>query len=198
MSRIIMWSICLFVAMIFISVRSVAEVTADNLLCSSVSSTNIRNSTINEIKFEDGKACTSDDPALPNQCDWEHEISRDEIPRPISGKEVRLVIVRSNHKTGSGAWDTLLVFDCFNGIMKNIFEKKYLYGVGIKKNTDRILILISGNWRPKDPQCCPSQEKHETYRWNSSENTYKLARFSKKTEKRAPDCVQELHPTPLQ
>jgi hypothetical protein len=173
-SRTIVWSIFLFVAIVSISVRSMAEVTSDDLLCSSVSSTNIRNSTINEIKFDEGKACTSDDPALPNQCDWEHEISRDEILRPVSGREVRLVVLNSNHKTGSGAWDTLIAFDCLNGIMKKIFEKKYLYGVRIEKNTDRELILTSGNWQPKDPQCCPSQEKHETYRWSANKNTYIL------------------------
>lgn len=147
---------------------------SESIPCSSISSIDLQNATINKIKFVAGEACTSDSAELPDQCDWEHEISSDEILRPISGKEVRLAILHSNHKTGSGAYDTVFVFDCLNGSMRNIFENKYLYGVKIKKYTEGEFILTSGDWQLKDPMCCPSKEKHETYRWSSRKNTFML------------------------
>lgn len=153
---------------------SFAEGPSNNTPCSSIANLDMLNATINNIKFVDGEACTSDSAELPDQCDWEHKISSDEVFRPITGKEVRLVIIHSNHKTGSGAWDTVLVFNCLNGSIRKIIENKYLYGVKINKKTEGEVVLTSGDWQPKDPMCCPSREKHETYRWNSSKNTYVL------------------------
>lgn len=157
---------------ILVGTQSFAE-SSSNIFCSSIANLDIQNSTINNIKFLDGKACTSDTEA-PDQCDWEHEISSNEILRPIAGKEVRLVAIHSIHKTGSGARDTILVLDCLNGSMRKIVEKKYLNGVKITKRVDGEFKLVSGEWQPKDPMCCPSKEKHETYRWSSSKDTYIL------------------------
>jgi hypothetical protein len=172
MNRILFFLIFLF--LILVETKSFAEGRSDNIPCSSIADLDIENATINNINFADGEACTSDSAELPDQCDWVHEISSDEILRPITGKEVRLVILHSNHKTGSGVWDTALVFDCHNGSMRKIFEKKNLYGVKIKNTTRGEIILSSGDWQQKDPMCCPSKEKIETYRWSTSKNTYVL------------------------
>jgi hypothetical protein len=150
--------------------------------CSSVADLDLHNATINGIMFVDGKACSSDAAESSRQCDWEHRIARDEILRPAAGKAVRLVMIHSNHKTGTGAWDTVLVFDCLNGLRRTIFEKKYLYGVRIRKTADGF-VLTSGDWQPKDPICCPSKEKHETYRWNPNKNTYILESATTSTRK---------------
>jgi len=158
-----------------------AEVPSEKFLCTSIAGLDLKNTTINNIKFVDGEACTSDSAEMPDHCDWKHTISRDEILKPISGKEVRLVILHSNHETGSGAWDTVLAFDCVNGSMRKLFEKKDLAGVKIEKTTGGAVILTSGIWQPKDPMCCPSKEKREIYRWSSSKSTYILE--STKTSK---------------
>lgn len=154
--------------------HAVKEDVLGNLSCSSVSSPDLKNSTIKKIKFVDGKACTSEDLESPDRCDWKHQISMDEILSPVFGKQVRLAVINSSHMTGSGAWDTVLVFDCLKGHMKTIFKAQYLYGVRIGRKTDDELIFTFGEWQLKDPMCCPSKEKRDVYRWNSGENTFVL------------------------
>ena len=145
---------------------------AENIQCSTVAMPDLRNAKIGVMTFVDGKTCTSD--GLAGGCDWEHTISKDEILRPAPEKDLRLIVINANHLTGSGLWDTVLIFDCFNGNLRKIFEKRYLYGVKIKKNTNSEITFISGDWQPDDPTCCPSREKKETYLWDLNKNSYIL------------------------
>lgn len=172
MTRTLFLPVLLLLILISNESRLYAEGPPKNIPCSSIASFDLQNTTIHNIKLVNGKACTSDSAEMPDRCDWEHTISRDEILKPIPGKEVRIVILHSNHETGSGAWETVLVFDCVNGFIGKLFEKKDLAGVKIEKKTNGEVILTSGVWQPKDPMCCPSKEKREIYRWSSKKNTY--------------------------
>jgi hypothetical protein len=133
--------------------------------------TSLKDAQINGITFRHGKAYTSDG---TNPEDWEHTFSVDRILDPDHGKELRLIVIHSNHLTGSGAWDTVIVFDCVRGGMKEIFERKYLYGVKLETTIGKELSLSSGDWQPDDPVCCPSKVKKEIYRWNENKGTYTL------------------------
>ncbi len=146
--------------------------------CTSVETPDLKNTSINDINFRQGKAYTSDGPSPQ---DWEHTLLTDRILKP-NKKELRLIVINSNHLTGSGAWDTVIVFDCIRGIMNKIFEKKYLYGVNVTTKTDSELLLTSGEWQSNDPMCCPSMEKKEIFRWDDNKGTYGL--INTKTEKR--------------
>ncbi len=139
------------------------------LSCTSVQTPDLQNANINDINFRQGRAYTSDG-SSPN--DWEHTLSTDRILKPTTNKEIRLIVINSNHLTGSGARDTVIAFDCVRGTLKKIFEKKYLYGVNIEVKQDNELLLTSGEWQPTDPMCCPSKEKKETYQWNQFKGTY--------------------------
>ncbi len=143
------------------------------LSCISVHTPDLQNANINDINFRQGKAYTSDG-SSPK--DWEHTLSTDQILKPTTNREIRLIVINSNHLTGSGARDTVIAFDCVRGTLKKIFEKKYLYGVNIKIGQDDELLLTSGEWQPTDPTCCPSKEKIETYQWNQLKGTYLLKR----------------------
>ncbi len=141
------------------------------LSCTSVQTPDLQNAKINDLNFRQGKAYTSDG-ASPK--DWEHTLSTDRILKPNTEKEIRLIVIHSNHLTGSGAWDTVIAFDCVRGALKKIFEKKYLYGVKIKIKQGSELLLTSGEWQPTDQVCCPSKEKKEAYHWNQRKGTYLL------------------------
>lgn len=62
---------------------------AENIQCSTVTTPDIQNAKIGTLNVVNGKACTSD--GLPDKCNWEHSIQRDEILRPTLGKEIRLI-----------------------------------------------------------------------------------------------------------
>ncbi len=173
MKQPVFLSILLLVMLLSNASKLKAEVPPEKIPCSSIANLDLQNITINNIKFVDGEACTSDSDIM-SDCDWEHEISGNELLKPVPDKEVRIIIINSNHKTGSGAWDTVLVFDCINGAVRKVFENKYLYGVKIEKITDGEFLLTSGAWQPKDPMCCPTKDKHERYQWDSAKGTYIL------------------------
>lgn len=162
----------LLIVVTFIIAATPTELNANSeLLCISVQIPDLQNANINDIDFRQGKAYTSDG-SSPK--DWEHTLSTDQILKPHHNKEIRLIVINSNHLTGSGAWDTVIALDCVRGTLKKIFEKKYLHGVNIKIRQDDELLLISGEWQPTDPMCCPSKEKRETYQWNQLKGTYVL------------------------
>jgi len=154
------------------SMKNTGNTAEENIKCSTVAKPDLQNAKIENDIYVNGKACSSD--GMIETCDWEHTIVSDEILRPVPGKEVRFVVINKNHVTGSGAWDTILVFDCFNGNLRKIFENRYLYGVKINKKSDGEITATSGEWQPDDSGCCPSMEKTEIYRWNPSKNTYTL------------------------
>ncbi len=165
-------AVVILLTLIIASTTSNAAAVKENSPCSGIGFPDLQNAEINDIKFLNKKGYSSD--GLPNAKDWEHTIISDQHLKPSLEKEVRLIVINSNHLTGSGAWDTVIVFDCVRAKLNKIFEKKYLYGVKMNTNTDGELILTSGDWQPGDPNCCPSKETKEIYRWNQSKGTYIL------------------------
>ncbi len=187
-----------FLILAFIIVAIPTKLTAiSELSCVSIHTLDLQNANINDINFEQGKAYTSDG---SNPKDWEHTLSTDQILKPTANREIRLIVINSNHLTGSGAWDTVIAFDCVQGALNKIFEKKYLYGVKIEIRQDDELLLTSGEWQPTDPMCFPSKEKIETYQWNQFKGTYLLketviqkVRKSKHVEKSFVDAKENVH-----
>jgi hypothetical protein len=102
---------------------------------------------------------------------YEHTITRDEIIHPAPGKDLRLVTIKSDHLTDSGARDTAVVFDCIGGLIKAVFEKFFLYGAKINYIGGRELVFEFGKWAEDDPMCCPSEECIEVYRWDETADT---------------------------
>lgn len=158
-----------------------SEVPVEELRCPSVAGVDLGNARIGRLRFTKGRACTFDD--LSKRCDWEHRVTRDEILRPVPGREVRLVVINSHHLTGSGAWDRVVVFDCVNGVMKAILEKSFLYGVRIEHAGEGEIIFVSGKWGKRDPMCCPSEERSEVYRWDEKAGKFNLTNTTIKPQK---------------
>ena len=146
--------------------------------CSDVSKIDFRNSTIplqdgGSFTLVDGKGCASD--GLPGKCDWEQTLELDRVLNPEPGTILRLIVVNSNHKTGSGAWDYVLVFACRAGQLQKVLHNRYLYGAALDPIGDKTLKIKSGHWLETDPMCCPSVEKFESFEWDKAAETFKLS-----------------------
>ena len=120
----------------------------------------------------DGKGCLKLLPESPG-CDWRVELTRAEKWGPAD--QLLLVIVNANHETGSGATDSVLLYACERGTFVPVFSRRYLYGATIAMGQNSDLWITSGVWRPADPQCCPSRERREHYRWDKAKRRVALA-----------------------
>ena len=125
------------------------------------------------LRFQNGKACTSDQ-AIEDGCDWQHTLTVDQILVPTPSQTIRLIVINSNHLTGSGAWDHVFFFRCRNGHAVSDFSESYRYGVKIEKRSNTELWLVSGEWLKGDPDCCPSRQKTEIFRWDSKKSAFAM------------------------
>ncbi len=108
--------------------------------------------------FAHGVGCYSDDPKnYPSGCDWKATLKTDLMLRDSR----RLIVVRDNHQTGTGAWDYLYVFGCINGRIGTVFDDRFLYGVGIDRASPNQLLLSKGVERMK-------------YSWSAEVQSYVL------------------------
>ena len=101
-------------------------------------------------------------------CDWQTSIKDDRMLNPSR----RLFVATSNHNGGSGAWDNVLIFDCATGDPRAVFQERYLYGVRIEKASPAALVLVSGHWKPSDPNCCNSTSWRTRFRWDRRRQRY--------------------------
>ena len=149
--------------------------------CDAIEKVDFNNSELSfgakSLRFRDGKACTKEGEDS-GPCDWEHVVTFDKVLIPEPGRAVRLMIINSNHLTGSGASDHVLLFECRNGRVVSVFNESYLYGVTIEKLASTEFSLISGEWLKNDQECCPSRKKREVLRWDRKTGAFIL---SKKT-----------------
>jgi hypothetical protein len=98
-----------------------------------------------------------------HRCDRSNTITMDRI------------LDNSDHETGSGAWDYVIIYGCVNRTVTVEFSHGFLYGARIKKASPAGIVIQSGDWSGKDANCCPSHEKTETYIWNAQAQSYILS-----------------------
>ena len=146
--------------------------------CHEIDKVDLMNAELNfeskSLRFRDGKACTTDGEG-DSACDWEHTVTLDKLLTPEPGQAVRLIILNSNHLTGSGAWDHVLLFECKEGKVTSLFNQGYLNGVKVEELGDAEFSLLSGEWLRKDPECCPSRHKREIFRWDRKKEAFTLS-----------------------
>ncbi|HVN80694.1 MAG TPA: hypothetical protein VMW38_16995, partial [Terriglobia bacterium] len=126
------------------------------------------------LKFEAGASRSYDSPdqGEADHPDWQNEIGLDRMIRPEAGLTLRMIVISSNHLTGSGAWETVLIFTCVNGCLLKVFDRQYLYGAKLTVLSPQVISITSGEWAKNDPLCCPSYEKVELFRWNTIRRTF--------------------------
>lgn len=126
-----------------------------------------------DVFYLDGRLCSSDD-GEPTRCDWEYSIREVTVLRPVPKTHLRFVESIVNHKTGSGAWNTIIGFECRDGHVTKIFERRFLYGVKFEALSASSFALSGGHWVRKDPMAGPSRRKRLVYRWDSAAHAYKM------------------------
>ena len=155
------------------------------IVCNDVSRIDFSNGPLNLggfglFTFTNGKACGSE--AVSSQqdsncdctsgkCDWRMQIVRDTPLSPEPGISLRLLDVYEEHLTGSGAWGHLILFECQNGQLARIWDRRFMYGVKFTRKRNGF-DLESGYWLPNDPHCCPSRRQTEEFRWSHEKRRY--------------------------
>jgi len=112
--------------------------------------------------------CSSDEPGKSGQCDWRTTVQKD----TSIGSVRRLVLLSSNHETGSGSRQHLTVFGCVGGKPSIVLERRYTNGAHIEQMDEKSIIVLSGAWARGDPQCCPSAEIRQVFTWSPDKNRY--------------------------
>lgn len=112
--------------------------------------------------------CSTDEPGKSGQCDWRTTVQND----AGLGSARRLLLLSSNHQTGSGSRQHLTVFGCVGGKPSIVLERRYTNGARIDQMDERNIIVLSGAWARGDRGCCPSSEIRQVFTWSSSENRY--------------------------
>jgi hypothetical protein len=125
------------------------------------------------VKFAGGRACTSDGTDI-NKCDWAWTIREDRRLNPESGRQLRMLILNADHRTGSGTWDYVTIFTCKNGKVESLLENRYLFGGKVRILNDRQFVVTSAHWRKGDAECCPSRRKQEFFTWSPKDQNYTL------------------------
>jgi len=131
-----------------------------------------------EVQFEGSEAYTTDSHS-PTRPDWRHHISQDITLSPSRTFHLRLVKITSDHLTGSGSFDTVLVLLCKDGLLSTALNRDYLYGAHVDSDGSRFTIRF-GRWQESDARCCPSETKTETFVWDHAQLRYTLSSTSTK------------------
>ena len=124
------------------------------------------------LDFSHGTGCYSEDEDNPKECDWKVAVSED---RNLADDR-RLIVVESEHMTGSGGWMDLLVLGCRAGKVMALFHEIFADGVDVEEASADKLVVRFGSWVGSDADCCPSMEEHQVYVWSKQAQKYVLDR----------------------
>ncbi len=123
------------------------------------------------LDFSHGTGCYAEEEDDDSEhCDWKVAIDQD---RNIADDR-RLIVVDSEHMTGSGAWTDVLVLGCQAGKVTALFHDVSLYGIDVEEASADKLVLKVLKWVGSDARCCPSMEERQVYVWSKDAQKYVL------------------------
>jgi len=125
-----------------------------------------------DLDLSHGTGCYSDDEDNPKHCDWKVAVVED---RKIANDR-RLIVVDSEHMTGSGAWIDVGVLGCQAGKITAILHDQFSESVDVEEATADKLVLRFPNWTGSVASCCPLLEERRVYVWNKEDHKYVLER----------------------
>jgi hypothetical protein len=74
-----------------------------------------------------------------------------------------------------GAWLSLLVYRCRGDHYEPAFAESFgPRGAELILDADTTFDVFTGEWRPEDPGCCPSQRRRRRYKWNDRQQRFVL------------------------
>lgn len=116
---------------------------------------------VGTVQLHDGKGSVFWDSETDPE--WSVELKRAERWGPRS--RFVLFVVNTNHLKGSGAFDSVFVYVCRGNGLTQAFWARKLYRAEVQ-TVDSGLSIKSGEWGPRDANCCPSFERVEQFTWN--------------------------------
>jgi hypothetical protein len=154
---------------------------APSLLCRDISSIAPRDLLlfgvlrgVEDLVLDGERICSSDgiEPGTVN-CGFEYTIKDRGALKPAADTDVRMVSVVKNHLTGSGAWETVLGFQCKDAHVETVFSKEFYYGASFEPISGTGFALTGGFWSGRDSLCCPSYKKRIVYSWDSRRGRFR-------------------------
>jgi hypothetical protein len=99
----------------------------------------------------EGRPC---EPVVGSPCEFSIELTRAEE----WGSQPRflLAIVNTDHRLGSGAWDSVFVYVCRDQFYVPVINERYYYGAKVLLGSKSDLWITTGVWGARDPSCCAS------------------------------------------
>ena len=125
---------------------------------------------LGRVRLANGKACFKPFSAYPG-CEWDVELTRTETWG--MNDKYFLVVVNAHHDS-PGAWDSVFMYVCREGVYVPAFAGNYLYGAKVVLGSESNFEVTTGEWLPDDPGCCPSREQTSTYAWNDRQQSFAL------------------------
>jgi hypothetical protein len=126
---------------------------------------------IGDVRLKSGKGCVKLSPNDSN-CEWTVELKR--VEKWGSMPKFLLVVLNANHESGSGSWDSVLMYVCQGRRFVPVFAERYLYGAKIEVDSTPSFSLRVGEWLPNDPICCPSRENKKYFVWSDTQRQFVL------------------------
>ena len=124
---------------------------------------------VGSIRLRDSKACVKPF-ADYRGCEWGVELARAEMWGPE--RRYLVAVVEAIHD-GPGAWTSVFVFGCQGRFYESSFAESFgPRGAKLALGSESSFDVITGEWLPSDPGCCPTNERTTTYRWDETRRSF--------------------------
>lgn len=175
-SRILACAAIVLLASVMPQAQRPGERGPERLLCGTATR-DIREGTfrldIGTVSLRDGRGKT-------DGSEWDLTLKRADY---VNGRFF-LIILNANHVRGSGAHDSVFIYECRSNRMSQVFATRNEGGARVEFHGSSFTIR-SGEWANSDPQCCPSHERTDAYAWNPRSHRFlrRSTRISMGSEK---------------
>jgi hypothetical protein len=118
---------------------------------------------VGRVRLVDGKACVKPFEAYRG-CEW--TVSLIQAERWGADAQFLVAAIEAIHD-GPGADLSVLIFQCRGSIYASVFAGTVgSRGASLVLGPRSTFEVITGEWLPEDPGCCPSRERTTSYRWD--------------------------------
>jgi hypothetical protein len=124
-----------------------------------------------DVFFDNGKETVLE--GAPHTPEWEDNFTDDFILRPIQDVTIRVLVITRDHVGGTGTGTYSVAYVCDRGRLKRVHKESH-DGGGFQKISESQVSITYGVWKEKDPHCCPSMTRKDTYTWSLEKGIFVL------------------------
>jgi hypothetical protein len=124
---------------------------------------------VGRVRLVDGKACVKPFESYRG-CEW--SVNLTQADKWGAESEFVVAAIEAIHDT-PGAQLSVFIFRCRERAYESVFAETFGFrGAGLALGAHMTFDVITGEWLPEDPGCCPSGERRTTYRWDSRRSRF--------------------------